>query len=365
MLKNNSFFTDPFAKEPKFLGWVGLPTQRYLHKTLRSGDVATLLGLLTKICRERQQDFLSIEEYKRLLIGRNEKGFTLFDEAVNSSGIDKLQIYLGAMTQAIEERWLSIGEYKELLIGRNKLGYTLLDKLCVYLGAVLEAITKGWTSIEEYKALLTGPNYAGLTPLHYAANSNSLEICKFFVTQLENTAVLTELLWYQNNKGDIPCCTQNKEQATQINEFLAQKRREYFALNNTLYTSQVNGATYYFNTQPIYYQQPNGNSCGSFFKNPIINAGKAEQLKLKYPKLVAYPQSGGQMKLAAGWLIERTHWKGKRVGNVGMHVQQALVLVNYKNASQSEVLAFAAQVQASVLAKFGVPLEIEPVTVVS
>lgn len=278
MLKNNYFFTYPLAKESKFLGWVGLPTQRYLHKTLRSGDVVTLLGLLTKICRERQQDFLSIEEYKRLLIGRNEKGFTLFDEAVNSSGIDKLQIYLGAMTQAIEERWLSIGEYKELLIGRNKLGYTLLDqvlelakadKLCVYLGAVLEAITKGWTSIEEYKALLIGPNYAGLTPLHYAANSNSLEICKCFVAQLENTAVLTELLWYQNNKGDIPCCNQNKEQATQINEFLAQKRREYFALNNTLYTSQVNGTTYYFNTQPIYYRQHNENT---FFKPFMSNS---------------------------------------------------------------------------------------------
>jgi len=104
-------------------------------------------------------------------------------------------------------------------------------------------------------------------------------------------------------------------------------------------------------------------NAGSFFKNPLLSAGKAQKLKLKYPNVVAYPQNDGQVKLAAGWLIEQANWKGKRVGDVGMHAQQALVLVNYKNASQSEVLALAAQVQASVLAKFEVQLEIEPVTI--
>jgi len=104
-------------------------------------------------------------------------------------------------------------------------------------------------------------------------------------------------------------------------------------------------------------------NAGSFFKNPLVSASKAQQLNSKYPKIVAYPQNDGQFKLAAGWLIEQADWKGKRIGDVGMHAQQALVLVNYKNASQAEVLALAAQVQASVLDKFDVSLEIEPVVI--
>jgi len=104
-------------------------------------------------------------------------------------------------------------------------------------------------------------------------------------------------------------------------------------------------------------------NAGSFFKNPIVSGAKTQQLKSKYPHVVAYPQSDGQFKLAAGWLIEQANWKGKRVGGVGMHAQQALVLVNYEHANQVEVLALAAQVQASVLAKFDVPLEIEPVVI--
>ena len=104
-------------------------------------------------------------------------------------------------------------------------------------------------------------------------------------------------------------------------------------------------------------------NAGSFFKNPVVTVNKAHQLKSDYPQLVSYPQKNGQEKLAAGWLIEQAGWKGKRIGDVGMHVQQALVLVNYKHADQQEVLDFAAQVQTSVLKKFDVSLEIEPVTI--
>jgi UDP-N-acetylmuramate dehydrogenase len=106
-------------------------------------------------------------------------------------------------------------------------------------------------------------------------------------------------------------------------------------------------------------------NAGSFFKNPLVSSEKALQLKSKYPKLVAYLQNDGQFKLAGGWLIEQTGWKGKRVGGVGMHAQQALVLVNYENSSQSEVLSLATQVKNSVLEKFDVLLEIEPVTIES
>lgn len=102
-------------------------------------------------------------------------------------------------------------------------------------------------------------------------------------------------------------------------------------------------------------------NAGSFFKNPVVSAQQHAQLKQRFPKLVSYPQSDGGFKLAAGWLIEQAGWKGRREGNVGMHSAQALVLVNYADASGEEVLRFASRVRESVKAMFAVELEQEPV----
>jgi UDP-N-acetylmuramate dehydrogenase len=99
-------------------------------------------------------------------------------------------------------------------------------------------------------------------------------------------------------------------------------------------------------------------NAGSFFKNPEIPGEQFEKLVKEFPGLVGYP-SGGKVKLAAGWLIEQCGWKGKRIGNVGMHEKQALVLVNYGGASGGELLAHAVSVRESVFKKFGVELEME------
>jgi UDP-N-acetylmuramate dehydrogenase len=101
-----------------------------------------------------------------------------------------------------------------------------------------------------------------------------------------------------------------------------------------------------------------GNS-GSFFKNPTVDTTTAQSLAAVHPSLPQYPQANGSVKLAAGWLIEQAGWKGKRVGNAGMHAKQALVLVNYGGATAAELVHVANQVQADVLAKYGVALEME------
>lgn len=102
-------------------------------------------------------------------------------------------------------------------------------------------------------------------------------------------------------------------------------------------------------------------NAGSFFKNPIVPAGKQSQLKSDYPALVSYPQADGSYKLAAGWMIEQCGWKGKSLGPVGMHHRQALVLVNHGGATAADVLVLADAVMASTQEKFGVTLEREPV----
>ena len=104
-------------------------------------------------------------------------------------------------------------------------------------------------------------------------------------------------------------------------------------------------------------------NAGSFFKNPVIDADAYQRLKHQWPDIVAFAQTNGDWKLAAGWLIEQTGWKGRQLGPVGMHARQALVLVNHGKASARDVTNLADHVRRDVRQRFGVELEQEPVAV--
>ena len=98
-----------------------------------------------------------------------------------------------------------------------------------------------------------------------------------------------------------------------------------------------------------------GNS-GSFFKNPEISARQFKKLVKAFPNVPNYPLSDGRVKVPAGWLIEQSGWKGKRIGDAGCHEKQALVLVNHKNAKGKEILKLSERVQADVKKKFDIDL---------
>ena len=100
-------------------------------------------------------------------------------------------------------------------------------------------------------------------------------------------------------------------------------------------------------------------NAGSFFKNPVIDAQKFEALKHLFPSIVGYKNNEKEVKLAAGWLIEQCGWKGFRSGDAGVHKNQALVLVNYKDATGDEIFLLSEKIIESVLLKFGVSLERE------
>jgi UDP-N-acetylmuramate dehydrogenase len=100
-------------------------------------------------------------------------------------------------------------------------------------------------------------------------------------------------------------------------------------------------------------------NAGSFFKNPEIGLAQFEKLVNDFPGVVGYKLGNGNIKLAAGWLIESCGWKGYRKGDAGCHAKQALVLVNYGSANGSEILTLSEEIIKSVDEKFGVELERE------
>jgi len=110
------------------------------------------------------------------------------------------------------------------------------------------------------------------------------------------------------------------------------------------------------NKLPDYKILPNA---GSFFKNPVVTYFRYNKLKVEYPELVSYPLEDGNFKLAAGQLIDLAGWKGKRKNGVGVHDKQALVIVNYNNATGKDILNFSKIIQQSVFEKFGVEIERE------
>lgn len=99
-------------------------------------------------------------------------------------------------------------------------------------------------------------------------------------------------------------------------------------------------------------------NAGSFFKNPTVSEEVFKSLKAEDENLVSFKEDNG-VKLSAAYMIEHCGFKGKKVGNVGMHSKQALVLVNYGGATGKEIVAFANKIIESVYDKYGVKLEIE------
>lgn len=101
-----------------------------------------------------------------------------------------------------------------------------------------------------------------------------------------------------------------------------------------------------------------GNS-GSFFKNPILKETDYLELQKKYPDMPAYPMGQNLVKVPAGWLIDKAGLKGYRRGDAGVHKNQALVLVNYGEASGEEVLDLSREIQNKIHSEFGINLEAE------
>ncbi len=103
-------------------------------------------------------------------------------------------------------------------------------------------------------------------------------------------------------------------------------------------------------------QLPNA---GSFFKNPLIPINHYTQLITLYPDMPHYPVNDNTVKIPAAWLIEQCGWRGKRQGPVGVHENQALVIINYDHGTGIQICDLASAIQADVQQKFAIQLDME------
>lgn len=100
-------------------------------------------------------------------------------------------------------------------------------------------------------------------------------------------------------------------------------------------------------------------SAGSFFKNPVISSSDFKAIQSTYPSAPHYILADGSVKVPAGWLIDTAGWKGYRDGAVGVHKNQALVIVNYGGGSAADLLNLSARIQDDIFQKFGIEISME------
>jgi len=199
----------------------------------------------------------------------------------------------------------------------------------------------------EVKDLIESVNLILLENLESKSFNNSQ--CNFgyrnsiFKNELKNQFVITSVVFNISKKKEL-----NLKYAPLLSYFSNKNESE-------ITSKEIREAVIKIRTSKLPDPKIIGNA-GSFFKNPVIPKEQFEKILEKYPDITGYPESNSTIKISAGWLIEKCGLKGKRVGNVGIHENQALVIVNYGNASGNEILQYSKMVENEVKNKFDINL---------
>jgi UDP-N-acetylmuramate dehydrogenase len=198
---------------------------------------------------------------------------------------------------------------------------------------------------------------------------DSIQAITAFDTQLNKWVVLQNKDCHFDYRNSLFKQEKNRYIITEV-QFSLQKqpnlRTDYGAIREVLHNKQIkqasiediSNAIIEIRTAKLPDPLVLGNA-GSFFKNPTVSLAVFNQLKQSHANIIAFPISDTQYKLAAGWLIEQAGWKGKKKGPVGCYEKQALVIVNYAQASGKEIFDFSEEIIQSVQTQFGIQLERE------
>lgn len=269
----------------------------------------------------------------------------------------------------------------EGLIALNKIkGIELLEsdetKALVKVGAgevwhdfVIHSISKNWFGIENLSLI---PGTVGAAPIqnigaygvelvdvvhsveYLDLNTGTLKTilkkdCEFeyresiFKNELKGTFFITSVVFELSKIAHL------KLEYGAIKETLAERNIEYPS------PKDVSDAVIYIRSTKLPNPKELGN-CGSFFKNPVISMDHFEKLKANHPNIPSFPAEEGKIKVPAAWLIDQLGWKGKTFGNIGVHKNQALVLVNYGGGKGEDIKNLAYEIIESVKTNYEIQL---------
>lgn len=238
-------------------------------------------------------------------------------------------------------------QFVEYLVNNNYYGYENLALIPGKVGtAPIQNIGAYGVEQDQHFISLRGYN---IELKHFETYTK--EQCNFgyrssiFKSELKGKFIITSVT-YKLSKIDTP----NLSYA-ELENYLAQNNLETNAKN-------VFEAVIDIRTNKLPSPSELGNS-GSFFKNPIITKSEFDRILAEYPELRGFPQNDGSVKISAGWLIEKADLKGYRVGDAAVYDKHALILVNYGNATGSDIWQVAEHVIETVFEKFQVRLEPE------
>ena len=232
-------------------------------------------------------------------------------------------------------------------------------------------VKKGWSGIENLSLI---PGTVGASPVQNIGaygvevkdsvfevevlDIDSLEILK--LTKEQCNFSYRNSIFKSNAKGKFIVVSVTYELSKKFTPILNYKPlKEYFENKGFPVTLQsIAEAVKDIRRSKLPDPQILGNA-GSFFKNPVLDNSLVEKLRNEYPDIPVFKIDNKKSKLAAGWMIEKCGWKGKREGDAGVHEKQALVLVNYGKASGTDIFNLAEKIKQSVQQTFSVELEYE------
>jgi UDP-N-acetylmuramate dehydrogenase len=330
------------------------------------------------------QENISLKSLNTFGIAKNARFFTVAD---NINSLKEALFWANENNEEVlilggGSNILLTNDFEGLVIKIELKGIELIkedkDHVWVKVGAgenwhdlVLHAVEKNWAGMENLSLI---PGTVGASPMQnigaygveikeifeslealnrstFTIETFSSKACEFgyresvFKHKLKNQFVICSVIFKLNKTP------QFKIEYGAIQDVLMEKGVNHLSIR------EVSNAVIAIRSSKLPDPKEIGNA-GSFFKNPTIGSDHFDELKSIFPEIPGYPM-GNDVKVPAGWLIEQTGWKGKRVGDVGVHAKQALVLVNYGDGQGNDIIALSDQIRHSVKEKFGIELHAE------
>jgi len=325
---------------------------------------------------------ISLKPYNTFGVEVNAKSFVEVNNAEELKEVlkenDKQILILGGGSNVLFTR-----DFNGLVIKNNLTGISIIkeDDTSVWLkvGAgeiwhqfVLFCLEKNYAGLENLSLI---PGNVGASPMQnigaygvevkdVITEVEAFDLNTFSIQKFSNSACefgYRTSVFKTSEKGNyfITAVTYKLKKQAEINTSYGAIENELLRMNvSSPSIKDVSDAVINIRSSKLPDPKKIGNS-GSFFKNPIVSLLQKNKILKDYPNAPNYPQRDGSFKMAAGWLIEQCGWKGKCLGDYGVHDKQALVLVNYGSAKGSDIFELSEEIIKSVIDTFGIELERE------